>query len=621
MRSTILKVTDVSKEYNGKMLFEQVNIEITAGEHVALFGKNGVGKTTLLQGLLGKEEMEEGTIQRMLPLQDWGTLDQQLELETSKYTRDFVQSGMKEWFASKQRVEHIQEQMQQDSQEGGASDDLLTQYEEAYATFEDLGGYEREVSIDTCMQRVKLDKSVWNQPYEDLSGGQKTKAQLARILVAEPQFLLLDEPTNHLDAETLEWLEEWVASYAGTVLMVSHDRAFLDRVADAIIELTPQGTTRYTGGYSDYRRQKDIELQTQAALYKKQEQEKEQLLEAIRRYQQWFNTAENRAGTQTEVRITKSYYKARAMKNITRYHAKQKELDRLEQNRVDKPREDTKIQVQFEASSLVSNTLLRLEKVSFAYPLSPRLLEQVQFQVERNDRIAVIGSNGAGKSTLLKLMIGDLEPSSGTVKHHPQLRIGYFSQELENLDETVSILDSLLDLPNMTQTYARTILGCFLFSRDDVFKQIKDLSMGERCRVAFIKLYFSDAQMLVLDEPTNYLDIATREKMEEAFREYPGAIVIVSHDRYLVSQLANRIVQIEKGDVHVFDGSYSEYMDHKKRRDEPQVKREDADRLQLLELSLTQLMNTEEGVMDAETLLQQIRQVKDEINQLKSSFS
>ncbi|OPA77695.1 ABC transporter ATP-binding protein [Paenibacillus selenitireducens] len=621
MRSTILKVNDVTKEYQGKLLFEHVNIEIGVGEHVALFGKNGVGKTTLLQGLLGKEEMDGGTIQRMLPLHEWGTLDQQLELETSVQTREFVQSGLKAWFAAKQRVEHIQELMQQESKNQTDAEDLFEQYEDAYAKFETMGGYESEVSMDTCMQRVRLDPAVWNQPYAELSGGQKTKAQLARILVGEPQFLLLDEPTNHLDAETLEWLEEWVASYAGTVLMVSHDRAFLDRVADAIIELTPQGTTRYTGGYTDYRRQKDIELQTQAALYKKQEQEKEQLLEVVRRYQQWFNTAERKAGTQTEVKITKSYYKARAMKNITRYHAKQKELERLEQNRVDKPREDTKIHVQFDASSLVSNTLLRMENVSFAYPSSTLLLEQVQLQVDRNHRIAVIGPNGAGKSTLLKLMIGELEPSLGSVKHHPQLRIGYFSQELENLDESGSILDSLLDLPNMTQTYARTILGCFLFSRDDVFKQIKDLSMGERCRVAFIKLYFSDAQMLVLDEPTNYLDIVTREKIEEAFREYPGAIVMVSHDRYLVSQLANRIVEIEKGHVRVFNGSYPEFTGYKKRLLEPQGKREDADRLQLLELALTQLMNTEEGSMDSTVLLSQIRQLKEEINQLKSTFS
>jgi len=616
MKSTLLKVNQASKEYSGKVIFEQVNLEIVEGEHVALFGKNGVGKTTLLQALLGQLELDGGTIQRMLPVTAWGTLDQQLEIDSNVLTRDFVQQGMTEWYAAKITMENLQSALQHGSDDH-QHEDLFVMYEAAYTSFESLGGYEFEVHIDTCMQRVGLHIAVWNQPYTDLSGGQKTKAQLARILVANPRFLLLDEPTNHLDSETLEWLEEWVSSYKGTILMVSHDRTFLDRTASAILELTPKGCTRYAGGYSDYRRQKDIELQTQAALYKKQEQEKEALLECIRRYQQWFNTAERRAGTQTEVAITKSYYKARAMKNITRYHAKEKELERLEQNRVEKPKDDSKIHVQFESDSLVSNTLIRMEEVAFAYPDSEAIFTNLKLQVERADRIAVMGANGAGKSTLLKVMIGELSPTEGSVKHHPQLKIGYFSQELENLEEEMTILDSLLVLPNMTQTYARTILGCFIFSRDDVFKHIKDLSMGERCRVAFIKLYFSDAHMLVLDEPTNYLDIATQEKIEEAFREYPGAIVIVSHDRYLIGQLANRICRLEAGEVQLFDGTYEEFIAHRNTRAHGGLNREDQDRLQRLELALTQkLMDPSES--ESEDYMGEIRKLKAEIERLKS---
>ncbi|WP_152392619.1 ribosomal protection-like ABC-F family protein [Paenibacillus guangzhouensis] len=616
MKSTLLKVNQASKEYSGKVIFEQVSLEIVEGEHVALFGQNGVGKTTLLQALLGRLDLDGGNIQRMLPVSEWGTLDQQLEIESDVVTRDFVQQGMVEWHTAKLQMEDLQNALQHGTDDS-SDPDLFERYEAAYNRFESLGGYENETQIDTCMQRVGLHSAVWHQPYNDLSGGQKTKAQLARILVANPRFLLLDEPTNHLDGETLEWLEEWVASYKGTILMVSHDRTFLDRTATAILELTSKGCTRYTGGYSDYRRQKDIELQTQAALYKKQEQEKEALLECIRRYQQWFNTAERRAGTQTEVKITKSYYKARAMKNITRYHAKEKELERLEQNRVDKPKEDTKIHVQFEADSLVSNTLIRMEDVTFAYPDASPVFTNLKLQVDRADRIAVMGANGAGKSTLLKVMIGEFSPSGGAVRHHPQLKIGYFSQELENLEEEMTILDSLLVLPNMTQTYARTILGCFLFSRDDVFKYIKDLSMGERCRVAFIKLYFSDAHMLVLDEPTNYLDIATQEKMEEAFRGYPGAIVVVSHDRYLIGQLANRICRIEAGEVQLFDGTYEEFMHHRQAQAQGGMNREDQDRLQRLELALTQkLMDPTDT--STEDYMVQIRQLKAEIHKLKS---
>ena len=616
MKSTLLKVNQASKEYSGKVIFEQVNLDIVEGEHVALFGQNGVGKTTLLQALLGRLELDGGSIQRMLPVSEWGTLDQQLEIDSDVVTRDFVQQGMAEWHTAKLQMEDFQAALQHGTDDSSPPD-LFERYEAAYNHFESLGGYENEIQIDTCMQRVGLHSVVWQQPYNDLSGGQKTKAQLARILVANPRFLLLDEPTNHLDGDTLEWLEEWVASYKGTILMVSHDRTFLDRTVTAILELTSKGCTRYAGGYSDYRRQKDLELQTQAALYKKQEQEKEALLECIRRYQQWFNTAERRAGTQTEVKITKSYYKARAMKNITRYHAKEKELERLEQNRVEKPKDDTKIHVQFEADSLVSNTLIRMEDVTFAYPNASSVFTNLKLQVDRADRIAVMGANGAGKSTLLKVMIGELSPTEGAVKHHPQLKIGYFSQELENLEEEMTILDSLLVLPNMTQTYARTILGCFLFSRDDVFKYIKDLSMGERCRVAFIKLYFSDAHMLVLDEPTNYLDIATQEKMEEAFRGYPGAIVVVSHDRYLIGQLANRICRLEAGEVQLFNGTYDEFAQHRQVRAQQGLHRDDQDRLQRLELALTQMLMDPTN-RESQDYIGEIRKLKAEIERLKS---
>lgn len=238
--------------------------------------------------------------------------------------------------------------------------------------------------------------------------------------------------------------------------------------------------------------------------------ERKALEETIRNYQEWFHKAHNSA-TDVEVKITQSFYKAKANKNISRYHAKQKQLERLERERVDKPREAAKLNMELHMNPLAARQLLALEEVSFSYTGDKLLLRDLRITLERGDRLAVRGPNGTGKTTLLKLMIGELEPSQGKVTRHPQLKIGYFSQELEGLPENQTLLDSLLTLPSMTQSAARTILGCFLFSRDDVFKHIGDLSMGEKCRVAFLRLYFGGANLLVLDEPTNYLDIDTRK--------------------------------------------------------------------------------------------------------------
>lgn len=628
MRSIIVKVTKAGKEYNGKTIFENVNLEIREGEHIALFGVNGVGKTTLIQALLGKQELDAGTIVRHLPVSAWGTLDQHVEAEDSITMLGFVQSGLSDWLAAKNNLERIQNQMQEAEEpsaeagrdkSGNAGEKelrlsvLLEQYDQAHAAYETLGGYETEIKVEKCLQRLKLPESLWNIPFNQLSGGQKTKVQLARILIAEPRFLLLDEPTNHLDEETLEWLEEWVASYSGTILLVSHDRVFLDRTAHAIYELTADGCRRYEGGYTSFRKQKDLEMQTQMAIYRKQEQEKEKLLECIRRYQQWFQTAEREAGNQSEVGITKSYYKARANKNITRYHAKEKELERLENNRVQIPKENAKIHVNFGQGEFAPNYLLRVEQMAFKYEGegSKTLFDDFNLRVERKDRIAVIGPNGTGKTTLLRIIMGELVPLSGSIQHNPQLRIGYFSQQMDNLQEDATILDSLLELPNMTQTFARTILGCFLFSREDVFKYIRDLSMGERCRVAFLQLYFSEANLLVLDEPTNYLDIDTRERMEQAFEQYPGALIVVSHDRYLTQRLATRLVVLHGERTELYAGTYDQYKESGRLRGQTMEQRGKRDELQLLELELMKLINRKpENPEEEAKLIEDMRDVK-----------
>jgi ATP-binding cassette subfamily F protein 3 len=614
----LIKALNISKEFSGDALFSKVNMDVSEGERAALLGRNGVGKTTLLSILAGRIQPDEGTVERRLPLSEWGWMEQHLEVDDSMTTLTYVRSGSSEISACKSRLALLEAQMQES---GSASqmDTLLESYQAASEQYLQLSGYEWEVQVEKKLLQLKLGRELWAQPLQQLSGGQKTRAQLARLMVREPRLLLLDEPTNHLDSESLEWLEDWIRSYAGTVVFVSHERHFIDRVADHLIEITPSGSRRFPGGYTDYTRQKEIEARTQETEYRKQKQEREQLEASIRTYRQWFHQGESNA-RKAEVPIQRGYFQARAGKHINRFRAKVKELERLDAKRVEKPREEAGLHMKLGAGDFAAHTLVRMERISFAYEQGQTgLLQDLQLEISRGDRLAVLGANGTGKTTLLKLLVGQFMPTAGSVRHHPQLRIGYFSQELDNLDEQETLLDSLLTLPAMTQTEARTILGCFLFSGHDVHKRIQDLSMGEKCRVAFLKLYFSGANLLVLDEPTNYLDIDTRERIEQALQHYPGALVVVSHDRYLIRKLASRLLWLRgKEQAELFEGTYAEYEETRRERQTDPETREQANEKRRLELVLIQLMNGEPSDPAAEAeRVSQMREIKHRINELE----
>ncbi|MBT2284758.1 ABC-F type ribosomal protection protein [Paenibacillus polymyxa] len=584
---TLVRLHEVSKEWNGNELFTGLNLEINEGERLAILGRNGCGKTTLLRIILG-EEYGGGRIERHIPQQEWGFMRQRSEIETGMNVLDAVRRESGQIYEVKRNLEELEQRLSTSTE---ADDELLAAYTQVMEQYEQLNGYMWETEVEKVLTRLGLSAEHWNRPYHSLSGGQKTKVRLAGLLVSKPKFLILDEPTNHLDEGSMRWLEEWLSSYEGTLLFVSHDRTFIDQVATGVIEFSPDALTKYKGGYSDYKLHKERELREQETIYRRQELERKALEETIRNYQEWFHKAHNSA-TDVEVKITQSFYKAKANKNISRYHAKQKQLERLERERVDKPREAAKLNMELQMNPLAARQLLALEEVSFSYTGDKSLLRDLQITVERGDRLAVRGPNGTGKTTLLKLMIGELEPSHGKVTRHPQLKIGYFSQELEGLPENLTLLDSLLTLPSMTQSAARTILGCFLFSRDDVFKRIGDLSMGEKCRVAFLRLYFGGANLLVLDEPTNYLDIDTQEVMENVLKQASGALVLVSHDRMLTKSLANRLCDLEAGGTAtLFEGGVSDWEQSSKLREVALETRESDDERLRLEMRLSELLS------------------------------
>ncbi|MGG4127470.1 ribosomal protection-like ABC-F family protein [Paenibacillus illinoisensis] len=585
---TLVRLHEVSKEWNGMELFAGLNLEINEGERLAILGRNGCGKTTLLRIILGEEE-GGGHIERHVPQKEWGFMRQRSLIDPDMKVLDAVRKESGRIYEVKCELEELERRMGM----SGSEDEqrLLEAYTVVMEQYEQLNGYMWETEVEKVLTRLGLSSEHWNRSYHSLSGGQKTKARLAGLLVSKPQFLILDEPTNHLDEDSMRWLEEWLSNYTGTLLFVSHDRTFIDQVATGVIEFNPQTLTKYKGGYSDYKVHKERERREQETLYRKQELERKALEETIRNYQEWFHKAHNSAAD-VEVKITQSFYKAKANKNISRYHAKQKQLERLENERVEKPRDAVKLNMELQVDTLAARQLLEMRDVCFAYPGGHPLFHNLGIAVGRGDRLAVRGPNGTGKTTLLKLMIGELEPEQGVVRRHPQLKIGYFSQELEGLPENQTLLDSLLSLPSMTQSAARTILGCFLFTREDVFKRIGNLSMGEKCRVAFLRLYFGGANLLVLDEPTNYLDIDTQEVMENVLKQASGALVLVSHDRMLTKMLANRLLDLEPGGkVTVFEGGVLDWEESKKLRDSSLGQRESDDERLRLEMRLSELLS------------------------------
>ncbi|MET3208646.1 UNVERIFIED_CONTAM: ATP-binding cassette subfamily F protein 3 [Paenibacillus sp. PvR008] len=608
---TILRIRNVIKDWNGTSLFENVSMDVTEGERLALFGRNGAGKTTLLRILLGDEAPTSGKVEHELPLEEQGWLKQQDTIQSARTALEAAQQASPEHWRVRTTLKQLEAEI---AHEGEDAERHLERYGELMDEYERLQGFAWESEVEKALTRMGMPAETWLIAYGDLSGGQKTRVRLAGLMVRQPKLLVLDEPTNHLDAESLLWLEQWLSTYHGTLLFVSHDRAFLDRVATGICELTSTGIRRYKGGYTEYKAHKEWELREQEANYRKQELARQALEETIRNYREWFHQA-HRAASNVEMAVTQSFYKAKANKNISRYHAKEKELERLKANRVEQPREVASLHMKLSDSGFQAKYLLRAEHVYFSYD-DRAIVQDLNLNIARGDRLAVRGPNGIGKTTLLRLLTGQLEPYKGKIIANPQLKIGYFSQELEQLPEDQTLLDSLLALPTMTQTEARTVLGCFLFAREDVFKRIGTLSMGEKCRAAFLRLYFSGANLLVLDEPTNYFDIETREIVEESLRSYDGALVLVSHDRELVRRTATRLLDMQHGGVYeIYEGTADEKQEEQRNRQQQPEDQEQREELLRLQLRLTELMGTAGLDDENKELLSEIRRIRAKLDQ------
>lgn len=594
----ILKVENVKMEVDGAPLFENASLVIKEKERVALIGENGIGKTTLLKGIIGNAPIIKGNIEWSLKKEDIGWMMQDSKVNFDLSTREWIEAIDEEKKKLRENLAILTQNL--------TNQETIHQYQEILQKYLDVNGYEWEMEISRILNQFGIPEELWEVPFTALSGGQKTRVSLARAMIHSPKLLILDEPTNHLDIETIEWLQQWLRRYKGSVLFTSHEREFIDQVATVTYELSKKGTRKYHGGYSEYKAQRQHEIKTLQSLYEKQEQERKKLIETIQTYKNWFQQAN------TSASVRNPYAQKQASKQATKYKAKEKALEKLEESKVEEPMESKEIHAHFEANEFSGRRMIAIHGLNFSYG-DKRILTGVNLQVQRGDRIAVVGKNGSGKTTLLRLMTGQLAINHGDISRNPQLKIGYFFQELENLHDEKTVLEELLSLPNLTQTEARTILACFLFQKEEVFKSIKHLSMGEKCRVAFVKLYFSDANLLVLDEPTNYLDISTRERVEEALVSYPGSVVIVSHDPFLLRKVTNKVVRIEGGNAHVFSGSYKEW---EKRSSIPPQMQAWQNRQKLLELELMDLLY-KEVVEDESSYFAKIKELTQEIEMLK----
>ncbi len=535
----VIQGHNLARSFGIDDIFDSVSVSIAKDARIALVGPNGTGKTTLLNLLAKRDTPTEGTVTHARNL-SIGFLPQEAELalEGEHTLWDEMLTAFADLLALEDQLIEMAEQLAQTS----GDDDLLKAYGEAQNRFEQAGGYEYTTLIKRVLGGLGFDEIDFQRPITQLSGGQKTRALLARLLLEIPDLLILDEPTNHLDIKAIEWLEKWLTSFSGALLIVSHDRFFMDSVVNHVWELIFGQLEEYRGNYSHYVTQREERHTRLVAEYERQQEYITETEEFIKR---------NIAG-----------------QNTRQAQGRRKRLERfMRDEALARPREQRFMRIDLEARRRSGDEVLRTKNLVLGYHDDKvPLFAAPDITLMRGECAALIGPNGAGKSTFLKTILGELEPLSGRVEIGAGVEIGYFAQAHEGLDHDNSILDEILSVKNLPISEARKYLGSFLFTGDDVFKPISTLSGGERGRVALAKLALSGANLLILDEPTNHLDIPSQEILEAVLADFNGTILLVSHDRYLIHNLATQIWALDtprssdQSQLAVYEGTYKEYV-------------------------------------------------------------
>lgn len=549
----MFQIQHVRKDYAAATVLADVSFLINDAEHVGLIGPNGVGKSTLLRCLIGQEQPDTGQISFSPPGQTIGYLPQSFAAVEGQTVGQVVAAAQAAVISAEAMLQQAADALADAADTAMAMQD----YDAALVQFEALGGYEREQRAAAILDGLGLAAIAPTQPVASLSGGQKTRLGLATLLLGAPDLLLLDEPTNHLDVAALEWLEGFIRAYPRAALVVSHDRAFLDRTVTRILYLDPETRTvkSYVGNYSDFAAARDHERALQAEAWQKQQEYVGKVEGDIARLKgQALGVELSTTPSQPNVR--------RAAKKVARKaRSRERKLERYldADERVEKPRSQWGLKLDFGAPPESSRAVLRVENVSFAYAASP-IIASATFAVDYGERVALVGPNGAGKTTLLRLIAGELVPQQGSIRLGPSVRLGIIAQQHETLDMALTVLETVRRARPISETEARNFLHFFLFSGDSVFRPVGVCSLGERSRLQLALLVLQGCNLLLLDEPLNHLDIDGREHFAAALDAFEGTIIAVAHDRAFLRGFAERVIEVRNGGVQSFVGNYDDYI-------------------------------------------------------------
>ncbi|MBM7624604.1 ATP-binding cassette domain-containing protein [Sporohalobacter salinus] len=588
---SLLQLRKATKIYPEQVIFKDISLQIQADDCIGLIGDNGTGKSTLIKILREEEYLDDGEMLTSNNL-DIGHLSQNYDLKMDSTLYQEMLSIYQELFQLEERLRKLEAEMSQVS--GEKLNKIMERYSKLRQKYEDSGGYRYESEIKGVLRGLGFTEDEFSEKLTNFSGGEKTRAGLAKLLLSQPELLFLDEPTNHLDLQAKEWLEDYLVDYDGAVVIISHDRYFLDQVVDRIWELEKGRLEKYSGDYSFYLEEKEHRLLTWQREYEKQQKKIKKMKAYIRK---------NKAGVDSK-----------------QARGRQKKLNRME--KIPAPPTLDTPKIDFKLDTVSGNDVLTVDGLSKSYD-QELILEDINFKLYRGEKVALVGPNGCGKSTLFQLLSGQEEVDTGEIKLGTRVNIGYYDQEHSNLTLDYNLIEELQKVKDIAKSYARDVLARFLFKGDDVFKKISTLSGGEKARLSLAKLAIQDYNLLLLDEPTNHLDIKSKEILEEALQNYSGTILVISHDRYFLDKLVDKVFAIDGNELVEYRGNYTDYRNEyeKELAAEKKAKRKEREAETVEKGKIRNESKKRKSEIDLNELEAEIIELEDRLEELETAFN
>ncbi|MGJ7045726.1 ABC-F family ATP-binding cassette domain-containing protein [Thermoanaerobacterium thermosulfurigenes] len=591
----IISANNVNLSYGINSILQNISFIVNEGDKIGVVGDNGAGKSTLFKLIVKDLQPDIGNIS--MPLISVGYLEQNAYIISNKSIYDEVKTVFQDIENLENEIKKL-EKLIADTKDEPKLNKLLDEYSKLTDEYNKKEGYSVDSKVRGVLIGLGFSQEEFDKPVSTLSGGQKTRLMLAKALLKDPDLLLLDEPTNHLDIPSIEWLEQYLRFFRGTVMVISHDRFFLDRIATRIFEIENKTLKSYDGNYTEYVKKKNEEISIIMKAYEEQQKE-------IKRIQEMIMIQKNR----------------RREKSVKMAESKQKLLDKME--KIDKPSINNEtIKLSFDFIEKSGNDVLKVSDLSLSF--DKPVFHNISFEVYKGDRIAILGPNGVGKTSLLKTIVGEIANYEGSISLGTNVSIGYYQQEFSNLNDEKTIIDEIWDEnPYLTQTEVRTMLGSFLFSGDDVFKQIGKLSGGEKARVSLLKLILSKANFLLLDEPTNHLDLKSKEVLEKALLDFGGTLLFVSHDRYFIDKMATKVLEMSSDSINEYYGNYSYYVEKRNENNTKEDEEEKKTKTQLKNEKMREKLKQKEAKKQREYMVRienEIIETEDAIKELEEKM-